>query len=165
MALYRLDHRKAPALVVVSLIVGRRAVPLYWRAYETTVLQGHMQRYELAVTSGRSPRSCGRSAPGVSARPPIVEGAAGGLCYPREKKYEGLLRRHLAQAEPLGLCWEYTAPCSGAAALLCPRAARPVANDESHPRQVGPMGPVVSRVESALYGPKGGQRIWAPAGV
>ena len=36
-------------LLVVSLIVGRRAVPIYWRAYDATVLKGRMQRYELAV--------------------------------------------------------------------------------------------------------------------
>jgi Transposase DDE domain len=36
-------------LLVVSLIVGRRAVPIYWRAYAVTVLKGRMQRYELAV--------------------------------------------------------------------------------------------------------------------
>jgi Transposase DDE domain len=36
-------------LLVVSLIVGRRAVPIYWRADAATVLKGRMQRYELAV--------------------------------------------------------------------------------------------------------------------
>jgi hypothetical protein len=36
-------------LLVVSLIVGRRAVPIYWRAYNVAVLKGRMQRYELAV--------------------------------------------------------------------------------------------------------------------
>jgi Transposase DDE domain len=36
-------------LLVVSLITGRRAVPLYWRAYDAAVLKGRMQRYELAV--------------------------------------------------------------------------------------------------------------------
>ena len=36
-------------LLVVSLIVGRRAVPIYWRAYHSRVLKGRMQRYELAV--------------------------------------------------------------------------------------------------------------------
>jgi hypothetical protein len=36
-------------LLVVSLVVGRRAVPLSWRADEAAVLQGRMQRYELAV--------------------------------------------------------------------------------------------------------------------
>jgi Transposase DDE domain len=36
-------------LLVVSLIVGRRAVPIYWRAYAAGVLKGRMQRYELAV--------------------------------------------------------------------------------------------------------------------
>src|SRR5262247_3677072 len=36
-------------LLVVSLIVGRRAVPIYWRAYAATVLKGRMQRYERAV--------------------------------------------------------------------------------------------------------------------
>ena len=36
-------------LLVVSLIVGRRAVPIYWRAYNAAVLKGRMQRYELAV--------------------------------------------------------------------------------------------------------------------
>jgi hypothetical protein len=36
-------------LLVVSLVSGRRAVPIYWRAYAATVLKGRMQRYELAV--------------------------------------------------------------------------------------------------------------------
>jgi hypothetical protein len=36
-------------LLVVSLIIGRRAVPIYWRAYAVAVLKGRMQRYELAV--------------------------------------------------------------------------------------------------------------------
>lgn len=36
-------------LLVVSLIVGRRAVPIYWRAYDASVLKGRMRRYELAV--------------------------------------------------------------------------------------------------------------------
>jgi hypothetical protein len=35
-------------LLVVSLVVGRRAVPIYWRAYDAAVLKGRMQRYELA---------------------------------------------------------------------------------------------------------------------
>jgi hypothetical protein len=36
-------------LLGVSLIGGRRAVPIYWRAYDATVLTGRMKRYELAV--------------------------------------------------------------------------------------------------------------------
>ena len=36
-------------LLVGSLIVGRRAVPIYWRAYDAVVLKGRMKRYELAV--------------------------------------------------------------------------------------------------------------------
>jgi hypothetical protein len=36
-------------LLVVSLVLGRRAVPIYWRAYDATVLKGRMQRYERAV--------------------------------------------------------------------------------------------------------------------
>jgi uncharacterized membrane protein len=36
-------------LLVVSLIMGRRAVPISWRAYDATVLKGRMQRYALAV--------------------------------------------------------------------------------------------------------------------
>jgi hypothetical protein len=36
-------------LLVVSLIVGRRALPIYWRAYDQRVLKGRMRRYELAV--------------------------------------------------------------------------------------------------------------------
>ena len=36
-------------LLVVSLIVGRRAVPISWRASNAAVLKGRMQRYELAV--------------------------------------------------------------------------------------------------------------------
>jgi DDE family transposase len=36
-------------LLVVSLIVGRRAVPIYWRAYDAAVLKGRMKRYALAV--------------------------------------------------------------------------------------------------------------------
>jgi hypothetical protein len=36
-------------LLVVSLSVGRRAVPIYWRANAATGLKGRMPRYELAV--------------------------------------------------------------------------------------------------------------------
>lgn len=36
-------------LLVVSLITGGRAVPVYWRAYSETVLKGRMRRYEMAV--------------------------------------------------------------------------------------------------------------------
>ena len=36
-------------LLVVSLIIGRRAIPIFWRAYEQSVLKGRMKRYELAV--------------------------------------------------------------------------------------------------------------------
>ena len=36
-------------LLVVSLIMGRRAVPISWRAYDAAVLKGRMKRYELAV--------------------------------------------------------------------------------------------------------------------
>jgi hypothetical protein len=36
-------------LLVVSLIVGRRAAPIYWRAYDASVLKGRMKRYERAV--------------------------------------------------------------------------------------------------------------------
>jgi hypothetical protein len=36
-------------LLVVSLAVGRRAVPIYWRAYDAVVLKGRMHRYECAV--------------------------------------------------------------------------------------------------------------------
>ena len=36
-------------LLVVSLIIGRRAIPVYWRAYEASVLKGRRTRYEQAV--------------------------------------------------------------------------------------------------------------------
>ena len=36
-------------LLVVSLVIGRRAVPIFWRAYAQSVLKGRMKRYELAV--------------------------------------------------------------------------------------------------------------------
>jgi len=36
-------------LLVVSLVTGGRAVPLYWRAYDQRVLKGRMRRYEMAV--------------------------------------------------------------------------------------------------------------------
>jgi len=36
-------------LLVVSLIMGRRAVPISWRAYDAAVLKGRLKRYELAV--------------------------------------------------------------------------------------------------------------------
>jgi Transposase DDE domain len=36
-------------LLVVSLVMGGRAVPIYWRAYQATVLKGRMRRYEIAV--------------------------------------------------------------------------------------------------------------------
>ncbi|HEX9595256.1 MAG TPA: transposase [Anaerolineales bacterium] len=36
-------------LLVASLVTGGRAVPIYWRAYDATVLKGRMRRYETAV--------------------------------------------------------------------------------------------------------------------
>lgn len=36
-------------LLVVSLVAGGRAVPIYWRAYDQAVLKGRMRRYEMAV--------------------------------------------------------------------------------------------------------------------
>jgi hypothetical protein len=36
-------------LLVVSLVMGGRAVPIYWRAYDAVVLKGRMRRYEMAV--------------------------------------------------------------------------------------------------------------------
>jgi hypothetical protein len=36
-------------LVVVSLLTGGRGMPIYWRAYQATVLKGRMRRYEIAV--------------------------------------------------------------------------------------------------------------------
>ena len=36
-------------LLVVSLLLGRRAIPIYWRAYAASVLKGRMKRYEQAV--------------------------------------------------------------------------------------------------------------------
>jgi hypothetical protein len=50
-------------LLVVSLVTGGRAVPLYWRAYDATVLKGRMRRYETAVirrTITRVQREIGR---------------------------------------------------------------------------------------------------------
>jgi hypothetical protein len=36
-------------LLVVSLVTGGRAVPIYWRAYDAGGLKGRMRRYETAV--------------------------------------------------------------------------------------------------------------------
>jgi hypothetical protein len=36
-------------LLVVSLVVGRRAAPIFWRAYRQSALKGRMTRYEAAV--------------------------------------------------------------------------------------------------------------------
>jgi Transposase DDE domain len=36
-------------LLVVSLVTGGRAMPIYWRAYDATVLKARMRRYETAV--------------------------------------------------------------------------------------------------------------------
>jgi hypothetical protein len=55
-------------LLVVSLVVGRRAVPMYWRAYDASVLKGRMKRYELAVIR----RAVGRVAQAVGKRRVII---------------------------------------------------------------------------------------------
>lgn len=36
-------------LLIISLAIGRRAVPIYWRAYDQSVLKGRMHIYEQAV--------------------------------------------------------------------------------------------------------------------
>src|SRR5258705_1112288 len=60
-------------LLVVSLVVGRRAVPIYWRAYDASVLKGRMKRYELAVIR----RAVGRVAQGVGKSRGIGTGRRG----------------------------------------------------------------------------------------
>src|SRR5262249_41427508 len=55
-------------LLGVSLIGGRRAVPIYWRAYDASVLKGRMKRYELAFIR----RAVGRVARAVGQRRVIV---------------------------------------------------------------------------------------------
>jgi hypothetical protein len=55
-------------LLVVSLVGGRRAVPLYWRAYDASVFKGRMKRYELAVMR----RAVGRVAKAVGTRRVLV---------------------------------------------------------------------------------------------
>ena len=39
-------------LLTVSVIIGRRALPFFWRAYRQDVLKGRMHRYERAVIRG-----------------------------------------------------------------------------------------------------------------
>src|SRR5262245_10599046 len=51
-------------LLVVSLVVGRRAGPISWRASDTAVFKGRMQRYELAGIR----RAVGRVAQAVGKR-------------------------------------------------------------------------------------------------
>ena len=36
-------------LLVISLVVGRRATPIYWRPYDQRTLKGRMRCYEMAV--------------------------------------------------------------------------------------------------------------------
>jgi hypothetical protein len=36
-------------LLVVSVVIGRRALPIFWRAYQQSVLKGRMKIYELAI--------------------------------------------------------------------------------------------------------------------
>jgi hypothetical protein len=55
-------------LLVVSLIVGRRAIPMYWRAYDASVLKGRMKRYALAVIR----RAVGRVVQAVGKRRVVV---------------------------------------------------------------------------------------------
>jgi hypothetical protein len=36
-------------LLVISLLIGRRALPVFWRAYDQSVLKGRKERYEHAI--------------------------------------------------------------------------------------------------------------------
>jgi hypothetical protein len=51
-------------LLVVSLIIGRRAIPIYWRAYAASVLKGRRTRYEQAVIKRVLTRMLKRVQPG-----------------------------------------------------------------------------------------------------
>src|SRR2546428_4833450 len=55
-------------VLVVSLVGGRRAVPMYWRAYQASVVNGRMKRSELAVIR----RAVGRVAQAMGTRRVIV---------------------------------------------------------------------------------------------
>jgi hypothetical protein len=59
---------------VVSLVVGRRAVPVYWRAYAAAVCKGRMKRDARAVIR----RAVGRVAQAVGTRRVIVTADRGG---------------------------------------------------------------------------------------
>src|SRR5947208_2923707 len=59
--------------LVVSLVVGRRAVPMYWRAYDASVLKGRMKRYARAVIR----RAVGRVTRAVGTRRVIVTAERG----------------------------------------------------------------------------------------
>ena len=54
-------------LLVVSLVTGGRAVPIYWRAYAAEVLKGRMRRYEQAVI-----RRAVRRVQGMSGRRRVI---------------------------------------------------------------------------------------------
>jgi hypothetical protein len=65
-------------LLVVSLLMGRRAVPIYWRAYNAAVLKGRMKRYEGAVicrAGTRVVRKVGRHRVRVTADRGFADGA------------------------------------------------------------------------------------------
>lgn len=36
-------------LLIVSVVIGRRSLPIFWRAYQQSVLKGRMKIYELAI--------------------------------------------------------------------------------------------------------------------
>src|SRR5258706_10204716 len=69
------DHQH---LLVVSLVVGRRAVPIYWRAYDASVFKGRLQRYELAVI----PPAVGPAAPALGKRRVLLPARRGFAAVP-----------------------------------------------------------------------------------
>ena len=46
-------------LLVVSLIMGRRGVPIYWRAYDASVLKGRMKHYHTHEHQINGSDTCG----------------------------------------------------------------------------------------------------------
>ena len=102
-------------LLVVSLVTGGRAVPIYWRAYDATVLKGRMRRYEMAVirravtrvqrahwpAAGAGHRGPGLCRCGAGRR---ADGAGRGVHYPGQGQHQGLRPGPVAPAPHPGLC-------------------------------------------------------------
>jgi hypothetical protein len=152
---------RAQHLSVVSLVVGRRAVPIYGRASAAAVRKGRLKRYEHAVIRRAMPgvlRKVSVWRVRVTADHSVADGALFtlwttlGVAFVIRMKHRTKIcvGGSVAKAQHAAFFRPYPPSRRGAPTLLCADPAATVSDDESPAGCAGDIGPLILGGESSL---------------